>query len=95
MPPFRAQLGIKLGMASWPTGMALKHLLVVGVLGGIGFTMSLFLIQCSFAGVPQLAATAKLAVLFGSLAAAAAGAGLLALFPAPPAAALPPKLAAA
>jgi NhaA family Na+:H+ antiporter len=82
-------------MASWPTGMALKHLLVVGVLGGIGFTMSLFLIQCSFAGLPQLAATAKLAVLFGSLAAAAAGAGLLALFPAQPAAAAPPKLAAA
>jgi len=62
--------------------MALKHLLVVGVLGGIGFTMSLFLIQCSFAGSLHLAATAKLAVLVGSLAAAAAGAGLLALFPA-------------
>jgi NhaA family Na+:H+ antiporter len=72
--------------------MGLKHLLVVGVLGGIGFTMSLFLIQCSFVGLPQLAATAKLAVLLGSLAAAAAGAGLLALFPvaAAPAATLPP-----
>ena len=74
--------GIKLGLASWPTGMALKHLLVVGVLGGIGFTRSLFLIPCSFAGLPQLASTAKLAVLLGSLAAAAAGAFLLALFPA-------------
>lgn len=63
--------------------MALKHLFVVGVLGGIGFTMSLFLIQCSFAGSLQLAATAKLAVLVGSLVAAAAGAGLLALQPAP------------
>ena len=73
--------------------MALKHLLVVGVLGGIGFTMSLFLIQCSFAGAPALAGTAKLAVLLGSLAAAAFGAGLLSLFPnhAPES----PKLAAA
>jgi NhaA family Na+:H+ antiporter len=78
----RAQLGIKLGLASWPTGMGLKHLLVVGVLGGIGFTMSLFLIQCSFAAAPQLAGTAKLAVLLGSLAAATAGAALLSLFPA-------------
>ena len=85
------QLGIKLGLASWPTGMALKHLLVVGILGGIGFTMSLFLIQCSFAGSIHLAATAKLAVLAGSLAAAALGAFLLALFPAPAS----PKLEAA
>ena len=88
-----AQLGIKLGLASWPTGMALKHLFVVGVLGGIGFTMSLFLIQCSFAGSMHLAATAKLAVLMGSLTAAAAGAGLLALFPAPAAAELQPAAA--
>ena len=63
--------------------MVLKHLFVVGVLGGIGFTMSLFLIQCSFAGSLQLAATAKLAVLVGSLTAAAAGAVFLSLFPAP------------
>jgi len=76
-------LGIRLGLASWPTGMGLKHLLIVGVLGGIGFTMSLFLIGCSFASQPALAGVAKLAVLLGSLAAAAVGAALLALQPAP------------
>lgn len=52
--------------------------------------MSLFLIECSFPGLPLLAANAKLAVLLGSLAAAVAGALLLAAFPqrdtAPPAA---------
>lgn len=79
LPP--AQAGIHLGLASWPTGMMVKHLLVVGVLGGIGFTMSLFLIGCSFSGLPTLAASAKLAVLCGSLAAALIGAGLLSLFP--------------
>lgn len=62
--------------------MALKHLLVVGVLGGIGFTMSLFLIGCSFAGVPALAAAAKLAVLSGSVTAAVLGSFMLATFPA-------------
>lgn len=76
------QLGIRLGWASWPTGMALKHLLVVGVLGGIGFTMSLFLIGCSFASFPALAAAAKLAVLSGSVAAAVLGSFMLATFPA-------------
>ncbi len=80
VPP-RAQLGIRLGLASWPTGMMVKHLLVVGVLGGIGFTMSLFLIGCSFSAAPALAGSAKLAVLSGSLAAAVIGAALLSLFP--------------
>lgn len=75
-------LAVRLGWASWPTGMQLKHLLVVGVLGGIGFTMSLFLIQCSFVGAaaPYLN-VAKLGVFLGSLAAAVAGAGLMMLFP--------------
>lgn len=76
------QLGIRLGWAAWPTGMMLKHLLVVGVLGGIGFTMSLFLIGCSFAGWPALAAIAKLAVLSGSVTAAVLGCAILAMFPA-------------
>lgn len=75
-------LAVKAGWASWPTGMELKHLAVVGVLGGIGFTMSLFLIQCSFTGAaaPYLN-VAKLGVFLGSLGAALAGAGLMMLFP--------------
>ena len=78
-----SMVGIKLGWASWPTGMALKHLAVVGVLGGIGFTMSLFLIECSFAGALFARDIAKLGVFLGSLGAALLGAGLLAAFPAP------------
>jgi NhaA family Na+:H+ antiporter len=78
-----SMLGIRLGWATWPTGMMLKHLLVVGVLGGIGFTMSLFLIGCSFSSLPALAASAKLAVLSGSIIAAVLGSAMLATFPAP------------
>jgi len=79
--PYVPQIGIRLGWATWPTGMMLKHLLVVGVLGGIGFTMSLFLIGCSFAQLPALAASAKLAVLSGSVMAAVLGCVMMAMFP--------------
>jgi len=61
--------------------MGLTHLLTVGVLGGIGFTMSLFLIGCSFGASPHLAANAKLAVLAGSALAALAGAFMMSRFP--------------
>jgi len=76
-----ALLGIRLRLASWPTGMGISHLLAVGVLGGIGFTMSLFLIGCSFAAAPAAAANAKLAVLAGSAAAAVLGGLMLSRFP--------------
>ncbi|KAK3284342.1 hypothetical protein CYMTET_8004 [Cymbomonas tetramitiformis] len=71
-------LGIKLGIASWPTGMTQKHLLTVGLLGGIGFTMSLFLIEQSLFGVT--ANIAKLAILLTSAAAALLGAGVMSTF---------------
>lgn len=46
-------LGIKLKMAEWPNKMNIKHLIVVGILGGIGFTMSLFLIGLSLQGMEE------------------------------------------
>mmetsp|Transcript_17088 Transcript_17088/g.55890 ORF Transcript_17088/g.55890 Transcript_17088/m.55890 type:complete len:540 (+) Transcript_17088:8-1627(+) len=69
-------LGIKLGWASWPVGMQLPHLLTMGLLGGIGFTMSLFLIEMS---LPHgaVAATAKLAILCASILAAVLGMGAM------------------
>ena len=74
--------GIRLGWASWPTGMGVAHLAAVGLLGGIGFTMSLFLCACSFAAPAQLA-TAKLAVLVGSVMAGVVGVLVLTRFPQP------------
>jgi len=71
--------GIKLGIASWPTGMVFKHLLAVGMLGGIGFTMSLFLIEQSLVGVT--ANIAKMAIITTSTAAALVGALILRSFP--------------
>jgi len=49
----------------------LRRFAVVGCLGGIGFTMSLFV--CNLAFTNELLATAKLAVLIGSTLAAVGG----------------------
>ena len=68
-------MGIKFGWATWPTGMDVSHLATVGVLGGIGFTMSLFLVEMSLTGTS--AAAGKLAILAASVIAAVVGALLM------------------
>ena len=66
-------LTLRLGIATLPAGVTLRHLVVVGVVAGVGFTMSLFIAQLAFAEARLLAA-AKLGVL-----AASGGAALLGL----------------
>ena len=55
-----------------PQGVGWRELLLLGVLGGIGFTMSMFIANLAFEDPPLLSA-AKLGVLAGSAAAAALG----------------------
>ena len=55
-----------------PQGVRWRELLLLGVLGGIGFTMSMFIANLAFEDPPLLSA-AKLGVLAGSAAAAALG----------------------
>jgi NhaA family Na+:H+ antiporter len=58
-------LAVRSGAAVLPKGMRWSHVSVVGVVGGIGFTMALFVAQLAFpAGL--LLETAKLAILCGS-----------------------------
>jgi NhaA family Na+:H+ antiporter len=71
-------LAIKLDLASLPEGVGWPHILGAGMLGGIGFTMSLFISSLSFA-TPELLDGAKLGILLGSLLAAATGLLFLAL----------------
>lgn len=68
---------VRLKLADLPTGMQWSNVLVVGVLGGIGFTMSLFVTNLAFAGNDAFAAQAKLAILITSV--LAGGLGALAL----------------
>ena len=69
---------VKLGFASLPRGTTWPMLIAAGVLGGIGFTMSLFIANLAFPAPPELLAAAKTGILAGSAIAAIAGAGLLA-----------------
>lgn len=62
----------RLGIATSPKGVTRRGLLLVGLVGGVGFTMSLFIAQLAFPPGPLLD-TAKLAILVGSAAAIVAG----------------------
>jgi NhaA family Na+:H+ antiporter len=57
---------IKMGWAELPTGLNMKHILGVGLLGGIGFTMSIFIADLGFAGLPDDLLMAKTGILLAS-----------------------------
>ncbi len=65
-------LTVKLGLCALPRGVDVRGLLVVGMVGGIGFTMALFIAQLAFTDELHLS-LAKLAILVGSLVAGVVG----------------------
>jgi NhaA family Na+:H+ antiporter len=65
-------IAVASGLAPRPEGASWAQLLGIGMLGGIGFTMSLFIGMLAFSG-PTHAAQLRLGVLAGSLLAAVAG----------------------
>jgi len=67
-------LAVRLGGCRLPPGMDWAGVCLVGLLAGIGFTMSIFIAALAFAD-PDLLGAAKLGVLLASLAAALAGLG--------------------
>ena len=71
-----AWLAVRLGMAELPPGITWRHVHGAGWLGGIGFTMALFIAGLAFAGTPYLD-TAKLGILTASLVAGVVGFVLL------------------
>lgn len=56
---------LRLGIAKLPQGMTMRHILVLGVVAGIGFTMALFIAPLAFDDAGLLSA-AKLGVLAAS-----------------------------
>jgi Na+:H+ antiporter, NhaA family len=70
-----AWLAVRLGWCALPRGVNWSGMLVMGCLGGIGFTMAIFIATLAFPSADALAA-AKLAVLAGSAVAAALGLAL-------------------
>ena len=77
-------IAIRLGIGEMPQNATWKMTFAVACLGGIGFTMSIFVDTLSFADVPelteQLRASGKIAILIGSLSAGILGSTLIALF---------------
>ena len=72
-------LAVKFKLAVLPSEVTWLHIVAGGFLGGIGFTMSLFVSALAFVNSPELLADAKTGVLLGSALSAVAGAVLLAL----------------
>lgn len=71
-------LALKLKLATLPHGTTCRQIMAVGVLCGIGFTMSIFISTLAFgANAPELIDWAKLAILTGSLLSAFIGYALL------------------
>lgn len=70
-------LSIKMGICAKPHKAQWKHLWGVGMLAGIGFTMSIFIAVLSFYGNQALLAEAKFAILTASLLSGICGAALL------------------
>jgi NhaA family Na+:H+ antiporter len=69
-------LSSRLGLVSLPRGIGWGHILALGCLGGVGFTMSLFIATLAFEG-SVLLETAKLGILAASLIAGILGFVLL------------------
>lgn len=72
---------IRLGLAEAPGGASLVKLLGVSIVGGIGFTVALFIAALAFPAEPRLLDEAKVGILAGSFLAGVVGAAVLRLTP--------------
>ncbi len=68
-----AWLAVRLGLARLPGGVEWRHIMGAAWLGGIGFTMSLFIEQLAFADNPLFFEEARLGIIMASLISATLG----------------------
>ncbi len=66
-------LSLRLGLGRLPTGVHLPHIAGIGLLGGMGFTMSIFIANLGFSAAPGTLVAAKTAILLASMLAGIAG----------------------
>ena len=72
-------VAVRLGLARLPDGVRFPHMAGLGLMGGIGFTVSIFIANLAFS--QELVTTAKLAILAASVVAGLAGYLVLRLTP--------------
>lgn len=70
---FFTWLATRLKIASLPEGVKWKHIIGTGFLGGIGFTMAIFIDNLAFTADPHNIEIAKLGILFASFIAGVVG----------------------
>ncbi|MFK7759946.1 MAG: Na+/H+ antiporter NhaA [Phycisphaerales bacterium] len=70
-------IACKLKIASLPRGVSWRHILGAGMLGGIGFTMAIFIANLAYADSASHLEHAKLAILVASAISAIGGAAIL------------------
>lgn len=66
-------LAIKMGVCELPKEVTMKHIVGASLMGGIGFTMSIFIAELGFANYPEDLIMAKTGVLFASFIAGVTG----------------------
>lgn len=66
-------VAIKFGLTSLPKGLNFKHIIGVALMGGIGFTMSIFIAELGFAHSADDLLMAKTGVLIASIIAGLSG----------------------
>lgn len=64
---------VRLGATTLPQGIRFGHIIGVGLMGGIGFTMSIFISELGFAHSPEDLLMAKTGILMASFVAGTAG----------------------
>ncbi len=65
-------LAVKLGLSQLPNDISWKHIIGTGFLGGIGFTMSIFITLLAF-GNPEIVQNAKISIIVSSILAGTVG----------------------
>ena len=73
-------IAVSLGICRLPLDLNWKHVFGAGCLGGIGFTMSIFITNLAFPGEASVINASKMAILFASLSAGVIGFLWLKLF---------------
>jgi NhaA family Na+:H+ antiporter len=68
---------VSFGLCRLPADLGWRHVLGAGLLGGIGFTMSIFISNLAFAGRADVINASKMAILLASLVAGVIGFGWL------------------
>ena len=66
-------IAVASGLCRLPSDLNWRHISGAGILGGIGFTMSIFITNLAFAGNAETISASKMAILLASLTAGTAG----------------------